>query len=214
VDVATFFDNFVSYGYETDDELTDDRKLEALNEAYWDVCSRASWPFLEASATITYDGDDNVGAQPSDIGTVTTVVRSDGAILEPWRRDDFLENYGSVLTQTGLPGLYYMEAQQLKVWPIPPANASITVQYLKFPAALQEIDAEGTILIPARYHRGVLLKGALVELAILQDDPDTAQVYKAEFEEAIARMANDLLVPQVQRPAFIHVNDQDNYDFS
>lgn len=214
MDVPTLFDNFISYGYETDDELTDERKLEALNEAYWDACSRAPWPFLEASSAVTFDGTTGVGIQPSDIGTVTTVVGSGGNILAPWRRDDFLENYGSTLTQNGSPGLYYMEGGQIKVWPIPSTSDSITVQYIKVPPALLDTDAESAILIPPRFHRSVLLKGALVELAILQDDPDTSQVYKAEFEEAIARMENDLFPQQTQRSDFVHVYDPDNYDYS
>jgi hypothetical protein len=217
MDVQTIFDNFISYGFETDDELTDERKLEALNEAYWDVCSRFSWPFLEDSATITYAGDgvDVTGiSPPTDVSVVKTVVRSDGAILTPWRRDDFLENFASILTQGGSPALYYQEADQIKVWPVPSSGDSIIVQYIRFPAALEQTDVEAAIAIPPRYHRSVLVKGALVELAILQDDPDTAQVYKAEFEEAIARMSSDLLSQQDQRPDYIHVNDPDNYDYS
>jgi len=217
MDVPTIFDNFVSYGFETDDELTDARKLEALNEAYWSTCDREKWPFLEASATITYAGDgvDVSGlTPPSDIGVVTTVVRSDGWVLEPWRRDDFLENFGSALTQQGSPTLYYLEANVLKVYPVPSASDSITVQYQKVPPALTDVSLEVDILIPARWHRGVLVKGALVELALLQDDPDNAQVYKAEYDEAVARMTAALIPQQTQRPDFIHVNDYDNYDYS
>jgi hypothetical protein len=216
MDVATIFDNFISYGFETDDELTDARKLEALNEAYWDACSRKPWPFLEASATVTYTGNGDVTgiSPPTDVGTVQTVVRNDGAILEPWRRDDFLESFGAQLTLPGMPALYYTEAEQIKVYPVPSSGDSITVQYIKVPPALAQADVEATILIPPRYHRSVLVKGALIELAILQDDPDTAQVYKAEFEEAIVRMADDLFPQQTQRPQFIHMNDPDNYDYS
>ena len=216
MDVPTILDNFISYGYETDDELTDDRKLEAINEAYWDACSREAWPFLEASVTLTYDGLGGNTAQndPGDIGVVTTIVRSDGAIIDTWRRDDFLENYGSVLTQTGSPRLFYMEAEHIKVWPIPSAADSITVQYIRVPAALTDVSAESAIALPPRWHRSVLLKGALIELAILQDDPDTAQVYKAEYEEGIARMTEDLFPQQTMRPDFIHVVDSDNYDYS
>ena len=215
MDVPTLLDNFVSYGYETDDELTDARKLEAINEAYWDICSREAWPFLESSVTLTFDGTVNTPTNdPGDIGVVTSAVGANGRILEPWRRDDFLENFGGVLAQTGAPGLFYFEAGLIKVWPVPSSGNTATIQYIKVPKALLANDAEVSILIPPRWHRAVLLKGALIELAILQDDPDTAAIYKAEFEEGIARMTDDLFPQQSMRPDFIHVSDPDNYDYS
>lgn len=215
MDVPTILDNFVSYGFETDDELTDARKLEALNEVYFDACSREAWPFLEASIALTFDGTSvSPNNDPGDIGLITSIVRSDGYVIEPFRRDDFLEQYGSALTQTGPPLLFYQEAGAIKVWPVPSSADSITVQYIKIPPALTSVSSEGEILIPPRWHRHVLVKGALVELAILQDDPDTAQVYKAEFEEAINRMVDDLFPQQSMRPDFIHVMDYDNYDYS
>lgn len=215
MDVPTILDNFVSYGFETDDELTDDRKLEAINEAYWDACSREAWPFLETTVSVTYAGDgvDVSGNAPDDIGSVTTVVRNDGAIMTPWRREDFLENFGNVLTQSGSPGLFYIEAGIIKVWPIPTSADSITVQYQRVPPALTLVSPEADIVIPARWHRKVILMGALVELALLQDDPDTAQVYKSQYEEGIERMAADLFPQQTMRPDFIHVNDPDNYNY-
>lgn len=215
MDVPTILDNLISYGYETDDELTDARKLEAINEVYWDVCSREAWPFLEASVSLTFDGTLNTASNdPQDIGVVETAVRGDGGLLEPWRRDDFLENFGSALTNTAPPALFYFEANVVKFWPIPTSADTVTVQYIRIPLALTATSSEGEIAIPPRWHRHVLLKGVLVEMAILQDDPDTAQVYKAEYEEAIQRMVNDLVPQQTMRPEYIHVSDPDNYDYS
>ena len=68
MDVATMFNVFESYGFETDDEMTDDRKMEALNETYWDAASRNEWPFLMKSATLSFAG----GQEPPPMTPATS----------------------------------------------------------------------------------------------------------------------------------------------
>lgn len=216
MDVPTMLDIFTAYGFETDDEMTDDRKLEVLNETYWDAASREEWPFLEASTNLTFDGA--VGTptnDPGDIGQVMTVSRvSDGVRQEPWRMDDFYEYYANQLTQAGSPLLYYFEAGQLKSYPIPSASESLRVKYIRVPEELTLTSLESDILFPKRYHRSVLVIGALSRLALMQDDPELGQSFGSLYERALAFMVEDVFKQQSQRTDFIHVNDPDNWDYS
>lgn len=216
MDVPTIMSIFVGYGFETDDELTDDRKLEALNETYWDACGREAWPFLEKSFDLTYDGTSFLATNnPGDINSVTAVFRvSDGWVLQPWRTDDFYQNYGDSLTQSGSPMLYFFEGGVLNVYPIPAATDTVRVKYVKVPAELTATSAETDIVLPKRYHRSVLVMGTLAKLAMFQDDPDMAQQYDVLYERALAQMIEDQLQQQTDRPDFIHVSDWDNYDYS
>lgn len=216
MDVPTLMDFFVSYGFDTDDEMTDQRKLEALNETYWDACARESWPFLEATVTLTFSGSSGVPTNdPGDIGLVTAAIRvADGKVLEPWRTDDFYQTYGSVLTSPGQPLLYFIEADQVKAYPVPSASDQVLLKYVKVPAALTLTSVESDIKFPPRYHRSVLGLGTLSRLAVMQDDLDMGAGYERLYEKALALAAGDLLKQQSDRTDFIHVNDLDNWDYS
>jgi hypothetical protein len=216
MDVPTMFNIFTAYGFETDDVLTDDRKLEALNEIYWDANSREAWPFLEASATYTFAGGSATPVTPAtDINSVEAIYRtSDGQRLEPWRRDDFFNNYASALTRAGSPSIYYFEAGALNFYPLPASTDSVVVKYSKVPPALTLTTLEASIVFPPKFHRSVLVMGALSKLALAQDDVDMAQAYERLYEKALSLMVEDQLSQQTDRTDFIHVNDPDNWDYS
>lgn len=216
MDVPTMLDIFESYGFETDDELTEDRKVEALNETYWDAASRNEWPFLEASAVLTFDGTSGVPTNdPGDIGQVITASRvSDGVVMEPWRMDDFYEYYASALTKQGGPLLYFFEAGQLNAYPVPSATDSLLVKYIRVPDELTATSVEADIKWPKRYHRGVLVMGTLSRLAVMQDDTDLGAAYERLFEKALGTMVEEVFKQQSQRSDYIHVNDPDNWDYS
>lgn len=216
MDVPTMLDIFLSYGFDTDDELTEDRKVEALNETYWDATSREEWPFLEGSVALTFAGGSGTpNNDPGDIGQVLTANRvSDGEMTQPWRMDDFYEYYGSQLTTSGSPLLYYFENDQIKVYPIPTTADSILVKYIKVPAELTATSVESDIRFPKRYHRSVLVIGTLSRLAVMQDDTDLGASFERLYEKALALMVSNVFKQQSQRTDFIHVNDPDNWDYS
>lgn len=216
MDVPTILDVFVGYGFETDDELTDARKLEALNETYWDACAREAWPFLEKSFDLTYGGSSGVASNdPADYNSVSAVFRvSDGWVLQPWRTDDFYQRFGDALTQTGSPQLYFFEGGTLHVYPTPATTDTVRIKYVKVPAELIATSAEADIVLPKRYHRSVLVMGTLAKLAMFQDDPEMAAQYDALYQRALAQMVEDQLKQQTDRPDYIHVSDWDNFDYS
>jgi hypothetical protein len=215
MDVATMFDIFVSYGFETDDELTEDRKLEALNETYWDACERNDWTFLESSVTLTFAGGSATPSNdPGDIAQVITASRTTGGALEPWRADDFYEYYGSQLTQAGSPLIYYFEANQLKCYPVPGASDAVLLKYISVADELTLTSSEADIRFPKRYHRSVLVMGTLSKLAVMQDDTDLGASYERLYEKALSLMTTANMKNQSQRTEFIHINDPDNWDYS
>jgi hypothetical protein len=218
MDVPTMLDIFESYGFETDDEMTEDRKMEALNETYWDACDRNGWTFLEASVTLTFSGGSGIpNNDPGDIGQVITANRVvDGATLDPWRLDDFYESYGGTasLAIPGSPMLYFFENGQINFYPVPQTSDSVLVKYIRLADELTATSVETDIRFPKRYHRSVLVMGTLSKLAVMQDDPDLGAIYERLYEKALNGMVDAVLKQQSQRSDFIHVNDQDNWDYS
>lgn len=215
MDVTTMFDIFTAFGFESDDEMTDTQKLEALNSVYHDVLARENWPFLQASVSLTFDGTGMTPTNdPGDINAVLLAVRNDGWQLDPWRLDDFYQTYASQLTTVNQPFIYFFEAGQIKCFPVPNSTDTVLVKYQRVAPDLDLTTASGQILLPSRYHRSVLVMGTLAQLALMQDDTEMMAAYQGAAERAILNMTDDLLREQFDRTDFIHVNDPDNWDYS
>ena len=135
-------------------------------------------------------------------------------VMQPWRQDDFIEAYGSVLADPGSPMLYYFEGETLNFYPIPTSGDSVLIKYVKVPAELTLTSPESDIAFPKRYHRSVLVMGTLTRLAVMQDDLDLSNGYERLYEKALALMVEDVFKQQSQRSDFIHINDPDNWDYS
>lgn len=190
-------------------DITSSRMLGFINDAYWDVCSRENWPFLEKSAALTVDTTGKV-TSPTDIGKVQRLVDTGlGTRLEPVREDAFTMWNANQLTQTGNPDRYFFIGDQLYVYPISTAN-SLTLRYVSVPAALT-ISPDSAPILPLRHHRVVLL-GALVPCYFLEDDADNAGVADQMYEARIERMRNDLWMHQTDRPDTIE--DVDGHDWT
>lgn len=220
MDVATMLSIFVSYGFESDDEMTDARKVEALNETYWDACSRESWPFLEVQDTLTISATTGLMTPTNgkSIGTVQAIwFSTNPRVLAPIRLDDLNQQFPNWRTANagGTPFYYYFLADQLYLAPIPAtAPTDGNIAFLQTPAELTALSVEADILIPKRFHRSVLAVGTLSRLALMQDDVDMSNAYERLYEKALALMVDDVFNRQSDRPDYIHVNDQDNWDYS
>lgn len=211
---------FVSYGFETDDEMTDERKLEALNETYWDACSREAWPFLEVQDTLVIDPSSGLMTPTGGkaVGSVQAIwFSTNPRTLAPIRLDDLNQQFPNWRTANAgdNPFYYYFVSDQLYVAPIPSsAPTDGNIAFLQTPAELTAVSAESDIIIPKRFHRSVLAVGTLSRLALMQDDVDMSNAYERLYEKALALMVGEVFNRQSDRPDYIHVHDQDNWDYS
>jgi hypothetical protein len=183
-------------------------KLDKINTTIYDICSREPWPFLEKSITLTFNGSSSVATNlPTDFRAALALVNpTTGLTLTPWRLDDFTKMYGSQLTQTGPAQMYYFVANQLNVWPVPPADETLILRYIHTPTPVTDATAEASIVVPRQHHEAILL-GALYKLYDMEDDPDLAMRYQEHYESKLANMREDMWRKQYDRPDFVHVID-------
>lgn len=221
MDVATILDIFEAHGFDPDDEvITVERKLEAINDTYYDACQRESWPFLE----VWLGSDPIVGGvvnvQDFDIRTVISIWDSiNNRVLQPIRMDDLQQEQLARNPQrwaAGIPQVYYWLGRTIYVYPQPEDldGLVLNVSFIQDPRPLTETSVEADILIPKRHHRGVLVNGSLSRLALMQDDVDLANGYERLYEKALTLMVDAEFRRQSDRPEYIHVQDYDNYDYS
>ena len=186
------------------------RQMAVINDAYYDVCTREPWPFLEASIQLTFDGISSVPQNtPADLRAVLTVQPQNGPVINPIRYDDYLIWTGDIATLS-LPVVFYFKAGVLNFYPTPPAGTILNLWYLKRPTALQSTDVEASILIPKEFHRALLVNGALLKLYAMEDDTDISPWFKAEFEQALQKMQEFCWKQQYDRPDHVHPADPED----
>lgn len=198
------------HGFE---DSSPDRLTGFINDAYYDICSRAPWPFLEKTATVTTTAADDTPTMPTDFDkALRMVIDSQAQRLEPARADDVYSRFNGLLSNTGMPFLYYFVGDTVHLYPIPDTTYSITVYYLSTPTELS--NNTDTPILPTKHHRAVLL-GALVAAYRMEDDPGNAAVFEAQFEKRLQTMAEDVWKKQYDRPERVYTlyeNDADEFD--
>lgn len=193
------------------------RKMGVLNDTIADVCSREPWPFLEKEATLTFDG---ISPSPTNVPADLSKVlgMQDGSLGVPivWERWEIIKKkFSSQITTTGLgnPEYYYFVKGSPRIYPIPAATETVSLEYICFPTPILESDPESAILLPPRHHR-VLTLGSLYKLYALEDDAELGQVFENEYEKRINMMREDLIRVQYDTSDRIFVVDPDDYDSS
>ena len=96
----------------------------------------------------------------------------------------------------------------MKVYPIPDAAYTYTLEYRIAPATL--VAAGDSPLIPARFHR-LLSFRALSYLHAQEDNPQMASYWENQFMENIGRMREEAWMQQSDRPNTILNVDTDDY---
>lgn len=182
------------------DDLTESRILSFLNDAYYDICSREPWPFLEKTATLTINAAGLVTA-PTDVTSVLNVYDStNGGSLRPQRLDDISDLYGTNLAEAEAQARhYYFIGAAMYVYPVP--TATIKMNYIRIPTALTTSPDTSPIL-PIHAHR-LLVTGALAKAAVMEDDPDLAAVYTNMFETRLSQARSAMWVRQYDQPETI-----------
>lgn len=210
--VAALLDALGDYGFT--DSATDE-KVRAIQGAIWAIERKRPWPFLEASLDLDFSGSSGLATNMST--QVRSVLkmrhRATGQRILPKRLDDFEEELSSTASesQVGTPHLYYVDAGQVKLWPIPPAGAgSVRMRYLRWSEAITDASPESAILIPPR-HFEVILFGAIVRLMDKEDDSEIAVRFEQQFDLGVQEMVEDTFRSQWDEPDFVHVLDPNDY---
>lgn len=184
-----------------------------LNDAYYDICSRQPWPFLEKSTTVNTVAAQETLDVPADFDkALRLAIDSQAQTLQPARLDDVTSRFNGALTDSGLPFLYFFVASAVHLYPIPDTVYTITLRYLATPTELA--NNTDTPLLPTKHHRAIVL-GALVDAYRMEDDPGNADIFEQQFEKRIATMAEDIWKRQYDRPERIYTlyeNDSDEFD--
>jgi hypothetical protein len=208
--VAAILEVIDEHGFE---DTSETNKLFWLNETYADVIGREPWPFLEAAITFTWSGSSAIPTNfPANFRSVDSIVDTRyPRELQPRRWKEIYDRFGANLTEVNDPLFYYFLADELRVWPVPPAsNTTVVMTYLRDWTALTAAGAEATILIPPKYHP-ILVHGTLKHLYLQDDDPELAASASNVFESKILQMRNDLWMRQWDRPVTIEDVDPEYY---
>lgn len=195
-------------------DTSTERKLSAINFAIKNLSQRRAWPFLEKVVAITFDGTSPVPVDtPADLRTVMKLIdTTTGRRIRPQRVDDMEEKYGSQLTVAGDPFFYYFEGTELRIFQVPGVGQSLRLRYLRTAPAVVEGGDEATIVVPPDYHEAIIFR-ALMRLYDLDDDPELAGRFEAHYENVLAQMTEALVTQQKDAPDFIHVVDDDDWDY-
>lgn len=182
------------------DDLTESRILSFLNDAYFDICSREPWPFLEQTATLAINANGLV-TSPTNVTSVLNVYDStNGGSLRPQRLDDLSDLYGTNLTLSEAQARhYYFIGTSMYVYPVP--SATLKMNYIQLPDPITTSPDTAPIL-PRHAHR-LLVTGALAKAAVMEDDPDLAAVYTNMFETRLSQARSAMWMRQYDQPEMI-----------
>jgi hypothetical protein len=208
VTVAEIITILNNHGFEDTDTT---EKMEAINDAYFDVCSRERWPFLEKEVDLAITATSADVTEPADLSKVIGVrIASVPVKLLP-ERYETLAASDPAMDETGVPQFYYFVGDALKIYPTPTSSYTARIFYERWPTELLSSDAESAILLPVRHHR-VLVTGALFKLYLMEDDAELSTQFERHFESRIERMRVDLHQRQIDREEYIIDVDPENYE--
>lgn len=204
--VDEMFTEMDLFGFE---DFDDTAKLILINEAYFDVATRESWPFMEGLATIVQPSSDDTLNVPTDFQAVLSLIdTSNNIVLQPERSDVIEKNIRNA-ADSGKPNRYYFIGGTLYLYPSSNTGATYRLYYIKSPTALTSSSVAADILIPARHH-SIIIYGALVKAFLVNDDPQGA-VFNNMFEQRLQSMRNDVWMRQYDRTERVHiVTDSDD----
>jgi hypothetical protein len=176
-----------------------------VNTSYGDTNMRLPYaPWNELSATITINAGVRSGPLPTDVNRVTAVWNStDQFPMVPLEGRMQVFNEYPQQIETGQSMHYRIFGNALYVYPLPQANTSFTVEYLKAPADLLN-DAD-IPAFPETYH-DILVSGA-VALAYRDDgNIPMAQEYDKEAEDMVRALIQESMQPRQDR--YYEITDQ------
>lgn len=207
-DVITELNN---HGFQDTDTT---QKLAVINDTLWDLEAIEPWPFLEKSIALNTDGTNPYPSNfPSDFKQAVYVADTlVGQGVFPERVETVRDRYSDqfLTSKDSNPVLWYLWGGVLRFYPIPPAAAGrFYLDYIATQSTVNENTLEAEILLPKRYHRAITL-GSVYKLYAMEDDLQNAAAFQSMYEDKIARMREDLLRKQYQRPDIVFMTDADD----
>lgn len=157
-----------------------------VDRAYRQLCAARNWPFLELEVT---------AAPPMELelGKVLSVKCADGSQPRGVDRRWLVSNYPD-LTETGTAQFWYLEDKTLKTYPVDDSELSVRIK--RRPVALGENDEP---LIPEEWQY-ILVDMAVIPCLKDDDEREEARSLRAEVQESIREMTDDLLGRNLQNP--------------
>jgi hypothetical protein len=200
-------------------DLTDLRALSFLNDTYYEFCSLEVWPFLETTnaSVLTVVGNPILTNMPADWRAVLNILNTTtGNFLSPERRETIEKRFSIYMLTRGEPVWYYRLGNTIKLYNVPDAVYTLSVDYVKRPAALTTPTTGGSDsspIFPVDHHR-LLVLGALAKANAMEDDPTTAQYFDGLYQAKIQKVRADLWGWQYDRPdRIIDIFENDAFDY-
>lgn len=187
---ATSYDSLIPYIALEVDGAPAPLMTAAINLAARELCKKAScWTAWESIPLVA---NDNSYAITPVAGATERNIRYagiDGKALTPTTEDNLYLNNAGVLTEVGIPRVFYMVGDMsLRVLPTPTATEAGKLLVVKT-AFIPSLDATA---IPAELidrFSEILIAGAKFFLMITPNkawsNPALAQIYKAQFDNAV-----------------------------
>lgn len=190
MDVSAMITEIQEHGFE---DISSTRIVAAINDAYQDVCARFAWPWLQTVQTATA----SVGNQTLTLATAVRNVDKVVNVTQDARL--YFSDYTELInraddiadtTDRANPSHYYLLDGALLLYPTPSVADTYRVYGYQDVSDLTSGTLSAAIAIPSKHHR-VLITGAIMRLAPLNDDWGMAQFFEGQYERRIQTMVAD-----------------------
>ena len=216
MDVAAIISELDDHGFA---DTSSTRKVAVIQDVIWQIEGIKPWPFLRTTWTLNFDG---TNPYPTNWASLSPAFRASirlknlatGNRILPVLEEEFEDKVGTNYAQGGNPTLYYFgDANQLNVWPIPPAGSTLKMVGTRWSDPITESTTESGILIPKYFHRGLIVNGALQRLSAMEDDTELAPVFQSYQQAAMDLATETLFTQQYDRRDRVKVIDPDSWDY-
>jgi hypothetical protein len=183
-----------------EDELPNDMADAYLAEAYIRTMSMENrWPFFETSWTITKVGTDAAVELPPDVDPAGLfAVRANGARLVQVSNEQ-AEDSTAQMAGTSTPGWYTIWGRELRLWPSPNVDTTLTLRGYRLPSDWISNGAGAEVDADVRLHR--LLAHYAIALAYAQQEDEVLEdTYMKRWQASFMAARNAICNPRHNRP--------------
>ena len=167
-----------------------------INEAYFEICRDADWPFLRAETSLTIStGVDTyalpAGVQETRIASFSSLNTNDSnrRQLRPRSRFSTDDSPGPLIN--GRPLEYSCWTGYVKLFPVPDAAETLTIRYYTFPAKLT--NTSDVPVFDEKFHT-LIAYGASVRVLVREgDETERRGYYLTQFKNGMEQMKTDYL---------------------